>query len=164
MIRQSASRHPAATTWPGLLLILGWVGAIATSFIIRAAYDRRWARRCWKPEAGEAALRDREQARRIARERPALAQQMGIGRPDVDGAVDAGLVDVNNASVTALLKLPGVDGDVATEIIEGREKIDGFSVAGGHGRRAGPRREPRRGPARRRRLPARAARRYSATV
>ena len=52
---------------------------------------------------------------------------MGIGRPDVTGAADAGLVDLNNASVTALLELPGVDGDVATEIVEAREKVHGFA-------------------------------------
>jgi hypothetical protein len=37
-------------------------------------------------------------------------------------------VDVNNASVTALLKLPGVDGDIATEICECREKLGGFAT------------------------------------
>jgi DNA uptake protein ComE-like DNA-binding protein len=42
-------------------------------------------------------------------------------------AADAGLVDINNASVTALLKLPGIDGDLATEICECREKVGGFS-------------------------------------
>jgi DNA uptake protein ComE-like DNA-binding protein len=112
----------------GLLLILGWAGGAATSFSIRSAYDRRMGSALLEAqETAEAALRDREEARRIARERPALAQQMGIGRPDVSGAADAGLVDVNNASVTALLKLPGVDGDIATEIIEGRGRINGFS-------------------------------------
>jgi len=36
-------------------------------------------------------------------------------------------VDVNNASVTALLKLPAITGDLATQIIETREKVNGFS-------------------------------------
>jgi hypothetical protein len=112
----------------GGLLLLGWVGGAASSFSIRSSYDRRMGSPLLEAqEAGEVALHDREEARRIARERPELAQQMGIGRPDVSGAVDAGLVDVNNASVTALLKLPGVDGDVATEIIEAREKVNGFA-------------------------------------
>ena len=68
-----------------------------------------------------------QRALKLARENPALAQEIGIGRPDKAGATDADLVDVNNASVTALLKLPGVDGDCATEIIEAREKVGGFS-------------------------------------
>ena len=70
---------------------------------------------------------DREQARRLARTNPKLAQEIGIGRPDRAGSADAGLVDVNNASVTALLKLPGVDGELATQIIETREHVHGFS-------------------------------------
>jgi DNA uptake protein ComE-like DNA-binding protein len=52
---------------------------------------------------------------------------MGVGRPDVTGAADAGLVDVNNASVTALLALPRIDGDLATQIVETRGKVNGFS-------------------------------------
>ena len=56
-----------------------------------------------------------------------MAKEIGVGRPDRRGAADGGLVDINNASLTALLKLPGVDGDLATEICECREKVGGFS-------------------------------------
>jgi DNA uptake protein ComE-like DNA-binding protein len=52
---------------------------------------------------------------------------MGIGRPDKRGAADAGLVDVNNASVAALEKLPGIDDQLATRIAEARAQIGGFS-------------------------------------
>jgi DNA uptake protein ComE-like DNA-binding protein len=52
---------------------------------------------------------------------------MGIGRPDRSGATDAGLVDVNNASVAALEKLPGIDDQLATRIVEARAQIGGFS-------------------------------------
>jgi DNA uptake protein ComE-like DNA-binding protein len=112
----------------GLLIILGWAGAVATSFSIRRAYDAELASPL--EEAAEQArgrVADRERARRIAERQPALAKEIGIGRPDVLGAADAGLVDVNNASVTALLKLPGIDGDLATRIVETREHVDGFS-------------------------------------
>jgi DNA uptake protein ComE-like DNA-binding protein len=112
----------------GALLIIGWAGAIATSFSIRGAYERqRDSPLMSAAEAGQQRLRERAEAARIARENPALAQEMGIGRPDVTGAADGGVVDVNNASVTALLKLPGVDGDVATLIVEAREKVHGFA-------------------------------------
>jgi len=67
------------------------------------------------------------QALRLAREKPELAKEIGIGRPDRPDADSAGLVDVNNANVTALLTLPGVNGDLATEIVEAREKVGGFS-------------------------------------
>ncbi len=120
--------HKSTETLAGLLLILGWVGAIATSFMIREPYDDLMASPLTAAtEAGQQRLQERQRAMQIARENPALAQEIGIGRPDKHGATDAGLVDVNNAPVTALLKLPGVDGDAATQIIEGREKVGGFS-------------------------------------
>ena len=112
----------------GACFVLGWVGAAATSFIIRGAYDRRMASPLASAELHAAKrLQDREQAQRIARTNPALAAEMGIGRPDRAGAADAGLVDVNNASVTALLVLPGVDGELATRMVEDRERVHGFS-------------------------------------
>jgi hypothetical protein len=112
----------------GALAINAWIGGIASSFSIRPAYDRQMGSPVLRAaEAGEQRLRDRRRAQQIAGENPTLAKEIGIGRPDVKGAAHAGLVDVNNASVTALLKLPGVDGDVATEIVEAREKVHGFA-------------------------------------
>jgi hypothetical protein len=111
----------------GALAIVSWLGGVATSFSIRGAYEQQMGSPMLRAaEVGEQRLRDREKAQQIARDNPALAREMGIGRPDVTGAADAGLVDLNNASVTALLELPGVDGDVATEIVEAREKVHGF--------------------------------------
>jgi DNA uptake protein ComE-like DNA-binding protein len=112
----------------GFLLILGWVGAVATSFAIRSAYERQMSSELEQAtEAAEQRLADRHRALEMARRNPALAREVGIGRPDARGAADAGLVDVNNAGVMALLKLPGVDGDLATQIVETREKVGGFS-------------------------------------
>jgi DNA uptake protein ComE-like DNA-binding protein len=112
----------------GLPLILSWVGAAATSFSIRSSYEQAMASPLLSARtAGEQRLRDREAALQLARARPQLAREMGIGRPDVAGAAAAGLVDVNNASVTALLTLPRVDGDLATKIIETRQTVNGFS-------------------------------------
>src|ERR1700753_3687485 len=112
----------------GGLFILGWVGAIATSFIIRPAYQRQMGSRFQHAvEEGEQRLADHRRGLRLAHDNPQLAKEIGVGRPARHGAADAGLVDVNNASVTALLKLPGIDGDLATEICECREKVHGFS-------------------------------------
>jgi DNA uptake protein ComE-like DNA-binding protein len=112
----------------GGLVIVAWLGSIATSFSIRGTYELRMSSPVLTAtEAAEQRLADRRRALELARKDPALAQEVGIGRPDRLGAADAGLVDVNNASVTALLKLPGVDGDIATQIIETREKVNGFS-------------------------------------
>ncbi len=122
------SGNHGTNDFAGFLLILGWVGAIATSFAIRPAYERQMTSELERAtEAAEQRLQDRRRALEMARRNPALAQEVGVGRPDRHGAADAGLVDVNNASVTALLKLPGVDGDLATRIIETREQVGGFS-------------------------------------
>ena len=106
-----STQHRHANSFAGFVIILGWVGAIATSFIIRAAYDRQVGSTLEAAtEAGQARMRERANAIEMARRNPALAREIGIGRPDLTDATDAGLVDVNNASVTAMLKLPGVDG------------------------------------------------------
>lgn len=112
----------------GTLAIIAWIGGVATSFSIRGAYERQVGSELnTAAEAAEERLRDRRHALEMARKDPALAQEIGIGRPDRPGAHDEGLVDINNASVTALLKLPGVDGDLATQIVETREKVGGFA-------------------------------------
>jgi DNA uptake protein ComE-like DNA-binding protein len=124
----SKSGNSGNNDFAGFLVILGWVGAVATSFAIRSAYERQMSSELERAtEAAEQRLADRQRALEMARRNPQLAHEIGIGRPDQAGAADAGLVDVNNASVTALLKLPGVDGDLATQIVETREKVGGFS-------------------------------------
>jgi len=112
----------------GALVIIGWLGSVATSFAIRGPYEQLMGSPLLAAtEAGEQRLRDRQRAIELAQRNPALAREIGVGRPDEQGAVDVGLVDVNNASVTALLKLPGVDGEIATQIVETREKVSGFA-------------------------------------
>jgi hypothetical protein len=124
-----ASTHKGGSdTVAGLFLILGWAGGAATSFAIRSEYDNRITSPLLEAtERGRMRLADRQRAEELARQNPTLAREIGIGRPDQAGAVDVGLVDINNASVTALLKLPGITGEIATEIIETREKLNGFS-------------------------------------
>jgi DNA uptake protein ComE-like DNA-binding protein len=112
----------------GLLVIVGWVGAIAVSFSIRHAYERQMASPLTAAsEQARQRLSERQRALALARQNPALASEMGIGRPDKGGATDAGLVDVNNAGVAALEKLPGIDDQLATRIAEARAQIGGFS-------------------------------------
>jgi DNA uptake protein ComE-like DNA-binding protein len=127
-IKNGTGSHPGKDDVAGALVIVGWAGAIAVSFSIRSAYDRLMSSPLL--EASEEArqrLSERQHARSLARENPALAQEMGIGRPDQHGAADAGLVDVNNASVGALEALPGIDDQLATRIAEARAQVGGFS-------------------------------------
>jgi DNA uptake protein ComE-like DNA-binding protein len=124
----SASGHSGNDTVAGFLIIVGWVAAIATSFIIRGSYDRQMkSRLLLATEAGEDRLNERRRALQTARENPALAREIGVGRPDNSGAFDAGLVDVNNASARALVRLPGIDDALATRIVETRAQTNGFS-------------------------------------
>ena len=78
-------------------------------------------------ESAQSKLAERDQARRLARERPALAVEMGIGRPDVPGAHDAGLIDINHAGRAALMRLPGLDGELADRVIDAHERVHGFA-------------------------------------
>jgi hypothetical protein len=112
----------------GLLLILGWAGGAASSFTIaRADPTPRISPLQDAEVSAEQRLGDRERARRLARDDPALAAEMGIGRPDRPGTADAGLVDVNNAPGSALTALPGVDDALAARILATRSEVHGFS-------------------------------------
>ena len=105
-------------------------------------------------EAGQARLRDRDQALQLAREKPALAREVGVGRPDQPGAFDAGVVDLNNAPASALARLPGVGDDLATRIIEARTQTNGFSSLEDLGILLDSPRRSRRAPPRPRGVPA----------
>lgn len=107
---------------------MGWAGAIALSFALHASYQPLVVGSAFDVGVigGEGRLRQRERARRLARDRPALAQEIGIGRPDVPNAHDAGLIDINNAPAAALARLPGVDYVLASKIAEAREGSHGF--------------------------------------
>jgi hypothetical protein len=118
-----------SSTLGGFLIILGWAGAIASSFTLRASYKPLVVGSAFDAAliGGEGRLRERERARRLARDRPALAQEIGIGRPDLPNAQDAGLIDINNAPAAVLARLPGVDDVLASKIAEAREASHGFS-------------------------------------
>jgi DNA uptake protein ComE-like DNA-binding protein len=104
-------------------MFAGWGGAFVHALVIRPEYVRRVA-----PRVASAQERaDVAEARRIVREEPRLAVELGIGRPDRDGAYDAGLVDVNHAPARALEELPGVGAVLARRIEGAREACDGFA-------------------------------------
>jgi DNA uptake protein ComE-like DNA-binding protein len=124
----SAHGHHRYSALAGLLLILAWAGAAATSFVIRSEYEQRMSSPLLDAsERAEARLRDRRQAQQLARDNPMLAREMGVGRPDIAGAAEVDLVDINNAPASALTKLPGVDEALATRIVEARAQVGGFS-------------------------------------
>ena len=112
----------------GLLIIAGWVGGAATSFVIRGPYRRQIGSAFQTALAGaEERVSERDRARQLVREHPAVARELGVGRPDLAGAQAAGLVDINNAPAGVLTTLPGVDDALATRIVEARTAANGFS-------------------------------------
>ena len=112
----------------GGLIILGWAGGIATTLGIRPAFTRSAGSAFLRErQAAERRLAERREAQRLAVEDPALALELGIGRPDRGGAQPAGLVDVNNAPIEALRLLPGIDEAKAMKIVRLREELNGFA-------------------------------------
>lgn len=80
-----------------------------------------------------AILRRREQrrlAREIAATDPALAAELGIGRPSGDARFDdGGLIDVNAVDAPVLATLPGFDAAMAERVVRARERLDGLRSA-----------------------------------
>jgi hypothetical protein len=130
-------REPVAHALGLAAMFAGWGGAFVHAMVIRPEYVRRVA-----PRVATAQERaDVAEARRIAREEPRLAVELGIGRPDRDDAYDAGLVDVNHASARALEELPGVGPVLAAADRERARGVRRLRV-GRRARRA-PRARPR---------------------
>lgn len=86
-----------------------------------------------RQKAALAAHDEREQARaaalRIVAERPRLAQELGIGRPDLPHRdyPDGGLVDVNNVPAGTLRAETGLPRPIVDRVVELRTRTGGFS-------------------------------------
>ena len=78
-------------------------------------------------EAAETRIERRAAGRHLLASKPALAREVGVGRPDIPGADDYGLVDVNHCPAAALTRLPGIGTDLADRIVHEREQAGGFS-------------------------------------
>jgi hypothetical protein len=111
----------------GVAILCVWVLGIGHSLVVRPRYVRRMETIAAPMSAARERLASREEALRIAREQPELALELGIGRPDRTGAMDAGLVDVNSAPPDVLERLSGIDRATARRIVAVREQLDGFS-------------------------------------
>jgi DNA uptake protein ComE-like DNA-binding protein len=72
-------------------------------------------------------LAQREKALELARENPRLALEAGVGRPDLPGAYDGGLVDLNHAPAEVIACLPTFDVELADHVVAASERVDGFS-------------------------------------
>jgi DNA uptake protein ComE-like DNA-binding protein len=117
----------AATAIVGLLT---WFGGFVHAMVVSNAAARRISSR---PDAALDAARlrmeRRAEGRRLAATQPALAREVGVGRPDIPGSDDYGLVDVNHASPAGLATLPGVTDELASRITDKRAQVGGFASA-----------------------------------
>jgi len=50
-----------------------------------------------------------------------------VGRPDIPGGDDYGLVDVNHVSPAALATLPGITDELVSRITDMRAQVGGFA-------------------------------------
>lgn len=113
-------------------LALAWFGGIAhVAAISRSAVRRMREVNSHAPalDAARERIKQRAEGRRLAARDPALARELGVGRPDVPGADHYGLIDVNHAPPGALCQLPGITLDIASRIEATRQSVGGFSSA-----------------------------------
>jgi 4-amino-4-deoxy-L-arabinose transferase-like glycosyltransferase len=128
-------------SFAGMLILIPWVAAAATTLAIYPSYRRRRAllddveqreesserRRLVLDQEIERREHERERARELVRRDPVAALERGIGRPDVRGADHCELVDVNHAPAAVLQTLPAIDADLARRIVATRENVGRFS-------------------------------------
>jgi competence ComEA-like helix-hairpin-helix protein len=108
-------------------VLLAWAVSFVHAVSIRGAFLERLALiEGERYDSAEDRILEREEARRLAREDPARAREMGVGRPDREGFA-GGLVDLNNAPASAIEELAGVTREVAERIVAVREEVGGFS-------------------------------------
>ena len=110
--------------WP-----FSWIGGTVHAAVIK----RDAAGRIRPPETDRNLLEmarqrmdRRAEGRRLAAKDPLLAREAGVGRPDLPGADDFGLIDFNHVSQDFLGRLPGLTPEVARCIVEAREGAGSF--------------------------------------
>jgi DNA uptake protein ComE-like DNA-binding protein len=122
--------HPGSTAL-GIatgMALLTWIGGGIHAVAVSNDAVRRINERADPAlDAARSRIERRAEGRRLLADKPALAKELGLGRPDVTGSDDYGLVDVNHAPATALSRLPGVTVDLARRIVEARTQAGCFS-------------------------------------
>jgi DNA uptake protein ComE-like DNA-binding protein len=113
----------------GAVLWLGtWVGGGIHAFAVSDEAMRRIRARADPAlEAARARIDRRNMGRHLLATQPALARELGVGRPDVPGADDYGLIDVNHCPAAVLTRLPGITEELAGRIVAERAQVGGFS-------------------------------------
>jgi DNA uptake protein ComE-like DNA-binding protein len=111
----------------GIAISLGMMlGGTMHGLGIRGRYEARVAKISdMTLEAAERRLSAQRHARRLVRDQPEQARQLGVGRPDLLGSFNAGLVDLNSAPAFVIEAVSGVDAQTAAHIVHMREQLKG---------------------------------------
>ena len=122
--------HPSSTAQgiAAAVALATWIGGGVHALVIsNDAVRRIQGSEDPAVEAAETRIERRAEGRHLLASKPALAREAGVGRPDIPGADDYGLVDVNHCPAAALTRLPGINNDLAAQIVRQREQAGGFS-------------------------------------
>lgn len=122
--------HPSSTAKGvgAVLWLATWIGGGVHALVIsNDAVRRIHGSEDPAVEAAETRIERRAAGRHLLASEPAVAREVGVGRPDIPGADDYGLVDVNHCPASALTRLPGISTDLADRIVREREQAGGFS-------------------------------------
>ena len=130
ILDNQARPSDTATSVAAIAALLSWAGGSVHAAVIR----KDAARRIELPpdtrlESARTRISRRAEGRRLAERDPLLAREAGIGRPDLPGADDFGLVDVNHAPPAALSRLPGITPEIAALIEQARNRVGNFTSA-----------------------------------
>ncbi len=128
----SAPEHPSDTAQGvgAVLWLVTWIGGGVHALVVSGDAVRRiHGGDDPEVEAAQARIERRADGRRLLDSQPALARELGVGRPDVPGADDFGLVDVNHVPAGTLTRLPGITVELAARIVARRAEAGGFSSA-----------------------------------
>lgn len=112
-------------------LLIAWAGGTAHAAAVRkdAGQRLRQPDSTARLDAARQRIERRAEGRRLAARDLRLAREVGVGRPDVPGSDDYGLVDVNHASQDALCRLPGITPEIARRIADTRQGVGFFKSA-----------------------------------
>jgi hypothetical protein len=107
--------HSAAIAIPlGMML-----GGTMHGLSIRGRYEARRAEISDTTlESAERRLSAQRVARRLIRDHPDEARQLGVGRADLLGSFNAGLLDLNSAPAFVIESVSGIDAPTAARIVE----------------------------------------------
>lgn len=120
--------HSGIRAFAGFLALAVWIGGFAHAMAIRRhVSEPRWATGNPALDAATERLAERRAAQELALRDPALARELGVGRPDIAGAHPRGVVDINNVGADAIVYTAAVSREVADHIIAARDRVGCFS-------------------------------------